>query len=100
MVSLTSPRSYVARRSSAHIAPPPPPPRSLPPARVLPSTAVSAAAGEQRVVHKRKLESLLGELEAENESIRGTIETSRAQVVPQFCVTPYVTTTGCSAKVP
>ncbi|KAJ1639744.1 hypothetical protein T492DRAFT_832582 [Pavlovales sp. CCMP2436] len=54
--------------------------RCLPPGRVLPSTAVSAAAGEQRVLHKRKLESFLGELEAENESIRGAIETSRVQV--------------------
>lgn len=61
-------------------APPPLAARSLPPARLLPEKAVAAAAAEQRVAHKRKLQALLDNLEAENESILGKIEESRSQI--------------------
>lgn len=59
---------------------PPPAARSLPAARLLPERAVAAAAAEQRVAHKRRLQALLGELEAENETIRGSIDESRTQI--------------------
>jgi hypothetical protein len=37
-------------------------------------------AAEQRIVHKRKLESLLRALEAENALIRSTVAESRAHI--------------------
>lgn len=55
-------------------------PGSLPPARVDPAKAVAAVAAEQRSVHKRKLEKLLRELEAENALMRSTVAESRAHI--------------------
>lgn len=54
-------------------------PLSLAPSQVTPRTAVARAAREQRASHKRKLQAMLAQLEAENGALHSQVKAKRAE---------------------